>query len=57
MKFERSVLLAVALGLVANAQIEESERFMQNAFTSALGKDKCTSVSTEIGVPAMHPEL
>ena len=30
---------------------------MQDAFTKFLDKDKCTSVSTEIGVPAMHPEV
>jgi hypothetical protein len=30
---------------------------MQDAFTHFLNKDKCTSVSTEIGIPAMHPEV
>ena len=57
MKFEKTVLIAVALGAVAQAQIEESEKFMQDAFTHFLDKDKCTSVSTEIGIPAMHPEV
>ena len=51
------MLIAVALGAVAQAQIEQSEKFMQDAFTHFLDKDKCTSVSTEIGVPAMHPEV
>ena len=33
MKFERTALVAAALAVVTNAQIETSERFMQNAFT------------------------
>ena len=57
MKFERSAFVAAALAVVASAQIEASEAFMQNAFTYFANKDHVTTISTELGVPAMHPEV
>ena len=54
MKFDKSVLVAAALAVVAQAQIEESEAFMKNAFTYFVNKDTVHSISTEIGLPAMH---
>ena len=55
MKFERTALVAAALAVVANAQIEASEKFMQNAFTYFADKNHVSTISTELGVPAMHP--
>ena len=55
MKFERSAFVAAALAVVASAQIEASEAFMQNAFTYFAKKDHVSTISTELGVPAMHP--
>ena len=49
MKFEKTSLAAAALAVVANAQIEASERFMQNAFTYFADQDQVVSLSTEIG--------
>ena len=57
MKFEKSVLVAAALAVVTQAQIEESEAFMKNAFTYFMDKDKVHSISTEIGLPAMHDPI
>ena len=57
MKFDKSVLVAAAVAVVAQAQIEESEAFMKNAFTYFVNKDTVHSISTEIGLPAMHDEL
>ena len=56
MKFERTVL-AAAMAVVASAQIEASEKFMQDAFTYFMPEGTYASVSTEIGQPAMHPEV